>query len=106
MIEMRWRISAALARVSGMPATATRSGCWRDQRAQDPHGRRLARPVRSQEPEHFATGDAERHIIDCGPAAEILGQVPDFYRRRPGAGLPPGLVTGRRRGRDRPTRLG
>ena len=67
----------------------------REQRAEDPHRGRLARPVRAQEAEHLAARDAERHVGHGGPRAEVLGQVADLYRR--------GL--GRRRPR-RPGRAG
>ena len=36
-----------------------RSGAWREQRAQRPHGRRLSRAVRAEEAEHLAVSDLE-----------------------------------------------
>jgi len=65
----------------------------------------LARPVRAQEPEHLTARDAEPHILHSGPAAEILAQVADLYRRS--RGLPASLIaTGRRCRRGCHTRIG
>jgi hypothetical protein len=55
-----------------------RSRTWCDQRAQRPHGRGLARPVRPQEPEHLTARDTERHVGHGGAPAENLGQVTDL----------------------------
>ena len=43
----------------------------------DPHRRRLAGPVRAEEPEDLARGDLEREIVERDDGAEPLGEVVD-----------------------------
>ena len=43
----------------------------------DPHRRRLAGPVRAEEPEDLARGDLEREVVERDDGAEPLGEVVD-----------------------------
>src|SRR5439155_313815 len=47
---------------------------WRDERAEEPQGRRLAGAVRSQEAEDLAFMHLEINAVDGGEGAEPLGQ--------------------------------
>ena len=61
------------------PGDDRRPRTRRDQRPQRPHGRRLARTVRTQEAEHLAVADLERNLIKSDAIAEPLGQVLDHH---------------------------
>ena len=90
MIEILRRISGPFA---GVERIASHRRCARrrcDQAAQRPHGRRLAGAVRPEKPEHLATADLERDVVEGDPIAESLREALDRERRtgaRAGSGL-------------------
>src|SRR4029453_2930800 len=73
-------------------APATPAGVGPQDAERDPHRRRLAGPVRADEPDHLAGRDAEGHVVQRDDLAEAPHQ-PDELERVGGR---------RRRGRDGP----
>ena len=78
-MEIRDRITAPFF-AQRNPGDDRRSRTWCDQRAQRPHGRGLARPVRAQEAEHLAVANLERDVVKSDAIPEALGQVLDDQR--------------------------
>ena len=61
---------------------ARAAGVRKEQRHQQPHRRRLARAVRTEEAEHLALGHLERHIDDAALTAVPLREPGDVDERR------------------------
>ncbi len=55
-----------------VPENASTAAAWNQQRRQDPEQRRLARAIRSDEPEELARRDAKRHILERSDRTEAL----------------------------------
>ena len=60
---------------AGDPGRAVRR---RDEAGQEPHRRRLARPVGPEEGDDLALGDRERHVPDRQERAELLAEPIGF----------------------------
>src|SRR6202012_4316681 len=58
------------------PTNQSRPGSRLIQPEDQTHGRRLARPIGTQEPRHDARLDREREILDGRPLAVALRQIP------------------------------
>ena len=65
-----------------------RTGGRRHQAGDHPHRRRLAGAVRAEEAGHRAGLQGERHVVDDGPPAVLLGQSADRDHLKPPAGRP------------------